>query len=168
MKNIKNLIEAAIFLSTEPISDEELSKKLNISIKDARLAVENLQNDYLNRGIKIVNIGNGYKFITDKNLYNDLKEFVKDKPIKLSSYLLEVLAVVAYNQPITKSEIEHIRGKNSDGAIRSLLEKGLIEVSGRRSTPGRPKVYRTTKNFLYQFKLKSIDNLPNWRNNNDS
>ncbi len=156
----KKLLEAAIFLSQEPVKPEELSEKLKIPAEKVKELLEELSEEYSNRGIILKKVSGGYRFFTAPELSPDLKEFVEDKPVKLSRHLLEVLAIIAYNQPITKREIAMIRGQNPDGAIKSLLEKGLIEVAGRAPTPGRPKLYRTTESFLYHFGLNSLEELP--------
>ena len=156
----KRLVEAAVFLSQEPVKPEELSEKLRIPLERVEEILSQLVEEYRDRGIVIRQVAGGYRFFTAPDLHSELKEFVEDRPIKLSRHLLEVLAIIAYNQPITRKEIALIRGQNPDGAIKSLLEKGLIEVAGRAPTPGRPKLYRTTENFLYHFGLNSISELP--------
>jgi len=133
---------------------------LGFEIEEVKKALEELTKDYAERGIVLKKVAGGYRFFTAPDLSKTLKSFVEDRPVKLSRHLLEVLAVIAYNQPITKKEIVRIRGQNCDGAIKSLLEKGLIEVAGRANTPGRPKLYRTTDAFLYHFGLNSIEELP--------
>jgi segregation and condensation protein B len=160
MGEVKRAIEAAIFLSQEPVSEKVLSEKLGFEIEEVKKALEELTKDYAERGIVLKKVAGGYRFFTAPDLSKTLKSFVEDRPVKLSRHLLEVLAVIAYNQPITKKEIVRIRGQNCDGAIKSLLEKGLIEVAGRANTPGRPKLYRTTDAFLYHFGLNSIEELP--------
>lgn len=156
----KRLLEAAIFLSQDPVRPEELSEKFGIPVDRVEELLEELLKEYSDRGIVLRRVAGGYRFFTASDLSQDLKEFVEDRPVKLSRYLLEVLAVIAYNQPITKKEIAMIRGQNPDGALKSLLEKGLIEVAGRAPTPGRPKLYRTTESFLYHFGLNSLSELP--------
>lgn len=160
MDRVKRLVEAVIFLSQEPVSLKELSSKLEVDEGVLLKVLDELIEEYRERGINIKKVAGGYKFFTAKDLSRDLKEFVEDKPIKLSKHLLEVLAIIAYNQPITKKEIYQIRGQNSDGAIKSLLEKGFIKVVGRASTPGKPKLYGTTDAFLLHFGLNSLDDLP--------
>jgi len=122
MRN-KQVIEAAIFLSQEPVTPEELSEKLNIDKKEVKSILRELQKDYKGRGIELVEIGGGFRFQTSKEVYEHVKPFVEGKPVKLPRNLLEVLAIVAYHQPITKSQISAIRGKNSEGALKSLIDK---------------------------------------------
>ena len=156
----KRLIEAAVFLSQEPVKVEELSEKLKIPAERVRELLEELKGEYSGRGVVLKEVAGGYRFFTSPDLSEQLKEFVEDRPVKLSRHLLEVLAIIAYKQPITRKEIAAIRGQNPDGALKSLLEKGLIEVAGRAPTPGRPKLYRTTEGFLYHFGLNSLEELP--------
>ena len=156
----KRLLEAAVFLSSEPVKAEELSRKLDIPLETVKSLLEELKEEYKDRGIVLKEVAGGYRFFTAPDLSKELKSFTEDRPVKLSRHLLEVLAIIAYRQPITKKEIALIRGQNPDGAIKSLLEKGLIEVAGRAPTSGRPKLYRTTDNFLYHFGINSISELP--------
>ncbi len=160
MEQEKRLIEGAIFLSCEPVSEEELSKKLNLPLEKVKSAISQLVAEYTGRGIVLKRVAGGYRFYTSSDLSSKLKEFVEEKPVKLSYHLLEVLAIIAYNQPITRKRIAQIRGRNPDGALKSLLEKGLIKVVGREDSPGRPKLYGTTRAFLEHFKLPSLRELP--------
>ncbi|WP_456456284.1 SMC-Scp complex subunit ScpB [Thermovibrio sp.] len=160
MEQEKRLIEGALFLSCEPISEEELSKRLNIPVEKVKNALSQLTADYAGRGIVLRKVAGGYRFYTASDLSSKLKDFVEERPVKLSRHLLEVLAVVAYNQPITRKRIAQIRGQNPDGALKSLIEKGLVEVVGRENSPGRPKLYGTTKAFLEHFGLPSLKELP--------
>jgi len=160
MEREKKLVEGALFLSTEPVSEEELSEKLSIPLEKVRLILSELLLDYSDRGIVLKKVAGGYRFFTAPELHHELSRFVEERPVKLSRPLLEVLAIVAYNQPITRKRIAQIRGQNPDGALKSLLEKGLIEVVGREKSPGRPKLYGTTKAFLEHFGLSSLKELP--------
>ncbi|SNR77965.1 SMC-Scp complex subunit ScpB [Desulfurobacterium atlanticum] len=162
MQEIEKIVEAVIFVSEEPVTAEEIAKKLEIEIEEVKLALEKVKQNFANRGIILEEVAEGYKFYTNPEIANFVKRFVEDKPIKLSRHLLEVLAIVAYKQPVSKREIETIRGKTSDGAIKSLLEKRLIEVVGRKKGPGRAKLYGTTKEFLIHFGLKSLKELPSF------
>jgi len=160
MDREKRLVEGALFLSQEPVGEEELSEKLGIPIERVRAALAELSADYADRGIVLRRVAGGYRFFTSPELYSELARFAQERPVKLSRHLLEVLAIVAYNQPITRKRIAQIRGQSCDGALKSLMEKGLVEVAGRDSSPGRPKLYRTTRAFLEHFGLSSISQLP--------
>jgi len=162
MQDIEKIVEAVIFVSEEPVTAEEIAKKLEIEIEKVEETLQNIKEKFKKGGIILEEIGGGYKFYTNPEVSDFVKKFVEDRPIKLSKHLLEVLAIVAYKQPISKKEIETIRGKTSDGAIKSLLEKRLIEVVGRKKGPGRAKLYGTTKEFLIHFGLKSLRELPSF------
>jgi len=159
-KKLKKIVEAIIFVSEEPISAREISDVLSIDEDEIKEVITDLISDYRGRGIEIESIADGFRFTTSEDVSEYVKIFVQDRPIKLSKHLLEVLSIVAYKQPVTRKEILSIRGKNPDGAIKSLLEKGLIKVVGRKKTAGRPKLYGTTKEFLIHFGLSSIKDLP--------
>jgi segregation and condensation protein B len=160
MSELKKLVEAIVFVSPEPVSPKQLAENLGIELEEVEKILEELESEYRDRGIILKKVAGGYRFFTSPNLAPKIKPFIEDKPVKLSRPLLEVLAIVAYNQPITKKEIWQIRGHNPDGAVKSLLEKGLIEVVGRANTPGRPKLYGTTDAFLFHFGLNSLEDLP--------
>jgi len=160
MEREKKLVEGALFLSQEPVSEEELSRRLGIDREKVSLILSELVLDYSERGIVLKKVAGGYRFFTAPELREELAGFVEERPVRLSRHLLEVLAIIAYNQPITRKRIAQIRGQNPDGALKSLLEKGLIEVAGRENSPGRPKLYRTTKAFLEHFGLSSLAELP--------
>ncbi|WP_457681565.1 SMC-Scp complex subunit ScpB [Thermovibrio sp.] len=160
MDREKKLVEASIFLSRNPVSVKELSRRLKVDEEEVLKAVLSLMAEYSDRGIVLKEVAGGYRFFTAPELKEELSEFVEEEPVRLSRNLLEVLAIIAYNQPITKKRIALIRGHNPDGAIKSLLEKGLIEVAGRENSPGRPKLYKTTKAFLEHFGLSSLKELP--------
>jgi len=160
MDREKKLIEGALFLSTEPVTEEELSERLSIPLDKVKLILSELLIDYSDRGIVLKRVAGGYRFFTAPELHGELSRFVEERPVKLSRPLIEVLAIVAYNQPITRKRIAQIRGQNPDGALKSLMEKGLIEVVGREKGPGRPKLYGTTRAFLEHFGLSSLSELP--------
>lgn len=167
----KSVIEALIFSSDEPLSDSEIIRTIKgIDGEDAEISNKNVSDiitelnaEYSDSGrsIRIVNIAGGYLFAT-KEEYSKYLGFLSNEKSKrrLSQAALETLAIIAYKQPITKPEIESIRGVNSDYIIASLLDKKLITISGRAETIGRPLLYSTTKEFLIYFGLSSIKDLP--------
>jgi segregation and condensation protein B len=157
------LVEAILFLEVEPLPLNSLSSISGLS-KDAVLeAVSLLQEEY-NRdyhGLEIIEIGEGFLLSPKKDLWDYLKSrYGKKNETKLSKAALETLSIIAYSQPITKSEIEVIRGVSADGMIRLLLAKNLIKETGKKDAPGKPIQYGTTKEFLKTFRLKSIADLP--------
>ena len=172
MDNIYNsIIEALIFSSDDPISSFELIKAIKgidgediqISNDEVDIAVDELNKCYDTQGISfcIQKIANGYLFATkpDNAKYVGYLSSEKSKR-RLSQAALETLAIIAYKQPITKPELETIRGVNSDYILTTLLEKNLITISGRAETIGRPLLYNTTDEFLKYFGLNKISDLP--------
>ncbi len=128
-----------------------------------RKIIEELSQEYESggRGMRIVEVAGGFQMITANNYAVFLKKLFKDRsPEKLSKPSLESLAIIAYKQPLTRSEIESLRNVNVDGVMKSLLEKNLIRICGRKKIPGRPFVYGTTREFLEHFGLKSLEDLP--------
>jgi len=162
--NVKAVIEAMLFSSEKPLTIEQMRKALDsLSPVEIHIIIEEAQKEYeqSNRGIRIIEIAGGFQMITPPTLATFLKKLYKDKKQeKLSRPALETLAIIAYKQPVTKTEIESLRNVNVDGVMSSLLEKELIRISGRKKIPGRPYVFGTTRQFLECFGLKSLDDLP--------
>ncbi len=172
MDNIyKSIIEALIFASDEPIESADIIKAIKeidgqdteINSKNIEEAVDELNKTYSGdeRPFTIIRIANGFAFAT-KTEYAKYVGYLSNEKSKrrLSNAALETLAIVAYKQPITKPEIEIIRGVNSDYMINTLLEKGLITIKGRADTVGRPLLYTTTSDFLKYFGINRITDLP--------
>lgn len=161
---IKGAVESLIFISDRPISIQEIQNVLEgIDAATIEAIVEELKGEYEKRssGIRIVQVGGGYQMVTSTEYAQFIKKFYKIKHSeKLTMPALETLSIIAYKQPVTKLEIETIRGVNVDGVLKNLLEKGLIKIAGRKEVIGRPFVYATTRNFLEYFGLNSLDELP--------
>lgn len=163
---LKHMVEAIIFASTEPIPPDkilECIQREGIGKTDIKDAVDELNKEFIEqkRSIRIVKIAGGYQFATHPQFDKWVSRlFAQKAEKKLSQSGLEVLAIVAYRQPITRSEIEKIRGVNADWTIRSLMEKNLITVVGREEAPGKPLLFGTTKGFLEHFGLFDIGELP--------
>jgi segregation and condensation protein B len=161
---IKAVVEALIFASPHPVTQRELGQVLNGIPREAwRAALAELQSDYARegRGLQLVEVAAGYQ-ITTRPEYNDwIRELVDpQKPTRLSIQALETLAVIAYKQPATLPEVIELRGVKSGGVIKTLLEKRLIKIMGRKEVVGRPILYGTTKEFLLHFGLKDLTELP--------
>lgn len=161
---MKAVIEGLLFISgDEGLSLEEISNVLEISEDETKELIEKLNDDYQkDRGISIEYLGNHYKLTTKpehKQYYEKLVQDEKNK--KLSDSALEVLSIIAYNEPLSRANIDDIRGVNSSYVIRKLLLSGLIEDKGRSETPGRPILYGVTPKFLDYFGLGSTNDLPN-------
>jgi len=153
------LLEAMLFASAEPLDEATLRKKLPDGV-DVKAALAYLQSDYANRGVNLVHIGNKWTFRTATDLaWLMTRESTETR--KLSRAAIEMLAIIAYHQPVTRAEIEEIRGVvTSKGTLDVLLETGWIRPRGPRKTPGRPLTFGTTEAFLGQFNLEALGDLP--------
>jgi len=153
------LLEAMLFASAEPLDENTLRKKLPDGV-DVKAALARLQADYASRGVNLVKIGNKWSFRTATDLaWLMTRETTETR--KLSRAAIEMLAIIAYHQPVTRAEIEQIRGViTSKGTLDVLLETGWIRPRGRRKTPGRPLTFGTTEQFLSQFNLEALGDLP--------
>ncbi|HPN66365.1 MAG TPA: SMC-Scp complex subunit ScpB [Candidatus Omnitrophota bacterium] len=164
LSEAKKIIEALLFTSEKPITIEQMKEVLEeVEAKDIKAALAELQTEYetLGRSFKVYEVAGGYQMVTAPEFADYLKKFyrVKSKD-KLTKPALETLAIVAYRQPITKADIEDIRGVNVDGVIKTLADRQLIKITGRKDAPGRPILYGTTKEFLDRFGLSSLNELP--------
>ena len=159
-KTDKNLVEAILFSASEPLDISTIKSKMK-SGTDVMKILYQLQKDYSERGINLVNLANKWSFRTSGDLSNKLKkEIIVQK--KLSKAAIETLAIIAYHQPVTRSEIEEIRGVSfSTGTLEILFELEWVKPNGRKNIPGKPLLYVTTDKFLNHFNINSIDDLPN-------
>ena len=161
MKNKeKNLIEAILFSAKEPLDVNTIKSKVKTGTDVLKILYE-LQQDYSERGVKLVNLVNKWSFRTSEGLSDKLKkEIIIQK--KLSKAAIETLAIIAYHQPVTRSEIEEIRGVSfSSGTLEILFELGWVKPNGRKEIPGKPLLYVTTEKFLNHFNINSLEDLPN-------
>lgn len=162
--NRKSVIEALLLASEKPLPLEQIRVVLdNLDALETRRLVEELKVEYeqSNRGMRIAEIAGGFQMITAAVFAPFLKKLFKDRNAeKLSKPALETLAIIAYKQPLTRTEIELLRNVNVDGVVKSLVDKNLIRIAGRKKAPGRPCVYGTTRQFLEHFGLKSLEDLP--------
>lgn len=163
MKNIKYAIEGILFAAGEPVKASKLAVVLDCAVDDIRAAVKDLKEEYDRdeRGLNIIEILDGYQICSRPEYYTYIQEILGEQRNQpLSNAAMEALAIIAYKQPITRGQIERIRGVNSDGCVNRLYERGLIEEAGRLDAPGRPILYATTPTFLRCFGLKSPQELP--------
>lgn len=161
--NIKGIIECILFAAGDPISLKELSEIVEINDKRVKKIIEDMNFDYRvsNRGLYIIEFNSKYQLSTKPEYGFYVKKLVKPEGRQnLSQAALETLAIIAYKQPITRIDVDELRGVRSDRAIATLLEKGLIKESGRLETVGRPILYGTTEEFLKYFGFKNIKELP--------
>lgn len=157
------IIEALVFVADEPITVKLLAEVLDEDAESVLAAVEELKNEYGAResGLMIREIAGGWQIATRTEFHEEVRKFLKTRPsAKLSLASLETLAVIAYKQPVTVPEILEIRGVQSASAIKTLLEKRLIVTKGHKETVGRPMMYGTSKEFMIQFGLKDLTELP--------
>jgi len=164
-ENLKALIEAILFVAPEPVPLEGILKALAGEDRErVKALLEALAAEYQRpeHGLQIRQVAGGYKFYTKPEHHEVLRQFVKSlkPPIRLSRAALETLAVIAYRQPVTGPEIDEIRGVDCGGVLHTLLEKKLIVTAGRKSVVGRPILYRTAREFLMQFGLSDVSELP--------
>ena len=160
----KAIIEGLLFIAEAPMTVADLAKIVAISEGDVRDIVAMLQEEYGqgDKGIVLREVGGGYQFSTAPIVAPYIDKIYSEKKTKLSHAAYETLAIIAYKQPVTRSQIEYIRGVKSDGPIQQLLLRGLIEEQGRLDQPGRPVVFGTTVAFLVAFGLKRIEYLPKY------
>lgn len=168
LQHIKGAIEAILFVNERPVSFEQIKKALEtIGAGDVKKAIAELNTEYEERksGMHIVEIAEGYQMLSNPAYVTYVRNLFKTKhKEKLSKPALETIAIIAYKQPVTRADIEIIRGVNSDGVVNHLLNKELIKVIGRKDVAGKPFMYGTNKQFMEYFGLKSMDVLPKLEN----
>ena len=158
---MSNIIEAILFaVGEEGLSKDEIANILEIDEEKVEKELNNLQELYKDRGIELKLLGNKYKLITKVEYKDYIKKLTDVVSNNLSKSALETLAIIAYNEPITRIQIDDIRGVNSSQMIRNLISKGFIEDIGRSDLPGKPMLYKTTNHFLDYFNLSSKEDLP--------
>jgi len=155
-------LEALLFVAKDPLRAEKIAEIMEISEENIHELVETLQERYADQlsGLVLIELDNGYKIGTKPSMARYIEVLYKQPTQTLSNAALEVLSIVAYKQPLTRGEIDFIRGVHSDTALATLVEKGLIKEIGRKDSPGRPILYGTTDVFLLHFGLKSLSDLP--------
>jgi len=163
MEDLKNIIESLLFVADEPLTLDRI--KDVIELDDRKLirdTLHELQADYESRTNAFVlrEVAGGYQFRSRSEYVPWIKKLIQPKPARLSKAALETLAIIAYKQPVIRSDIEQLRGVDCGGVLRMLMERNLIRVLGRKEIPGRPIIYATTKQFLEVFDLKNLKDLP--------
>ena len=155
------LLESVLFVASGPVAVSRLATTLDVTVAAARTLLHDLEKLYQGRGLRLQWTGDAVQLTTAPEASAVVERFLGlEVTSRLSRAALETLAVVAYMQPVTRPQIDDIRGVNSDAALRTLLSKGLIEEEGRQETPGRPIIYGTTPEFLQHFGLTSLEKLP--------
>ena len=160
---IKAIIENILLAADQPISETQFKNLLGDEVEKVsfKSVLEELVDGYSSRNLQILQVAEGYQLCTRHDYSDWVRKFLKfDKTTKLSQPSLDTLAIIAYKQPLTKAEFEEIRGVDSSGVVRTLLEKKVISPGGRKKVPGRPIMYRTTRKFLEYFGLRDLSDLP--------
>jgi len=160
----KRIVEAILFVSNKPITIEQAKDVLEgVDGREIRRLIYELKGEYEKEGrsFQVTEVAGGFQMVTHSTYSPWLKKLYKNRQKnRLSRAALESLAIIAYRQPISRAEIEAIRGVNAEGVLATLLEKGLVKITGRRETVGRPLIYGTTREFLEYFGLNSLKELP--------
>jgi len=160
---LKSIIENVLLAADQPVNAGELQKLfLNTAEKnDLQSILDELKEEYQSRNLQILEVADGYQLCTRHELNDWIRKFLKlDRSSRLSQPSLDALSIIAYKQPLTRQELDDIRGVDSSGVIKTLLEKKVIAPAGRKKVPGRPIMYRTTQKFLEYFGLKDLSDLP--------
>ena len=163
IEKLQSAIEAILFAMGDSVELEKLASAIGHDEETTKKLIHNMMDKYeaADRGIRIIELDNAYQLCTKKEMYEYLIRVAKQpKRYVLTDVLLETLSIIAYKQPVTKLEIEKIRGVKSDHAVNKLVEYGLVEETGRLDAPGRPLLFGTTEEFLRRFSVHSLDELP--------
>lgn len=165
-ENQKQIVEALIVAAEEPVSAARLADVVpGLTPAKARDLVAELGREYeeQHRAFEIWEVAGGYQIRTRQDFAPYLRQLQKERPLRLSRAALETLAVIAYRQPVTRAEIEHVRGVDVGAVLRSLVDRKLVRIAGHREVPGRPMLYGTSRRFLEVFGLSKLDDLPTLR-----
>lgn len=156
------LAEALIFAADGPIKAERMAEALEIPLAEIKEAIEALEVDYAERprGFFLQEVAGGYQLRTRPEYADYLRKLGRSRPFRFSRPALESLAIIAYRQPVTRSEIEYLRGVDSGSVLKTLLEKRLVRILGKKDVPGKPMIYGTTREFLELFGLPDLSSLP--------
>jgi segregation and condensation protein B len=160
---MKMVLETALLTSQEPLAVTDLKKLFDeeVSADSIRIVLKELQADWQNRGIELAHVASGWRFQARAEFQKYLDRLNPEKPPRYSRAVMETLAIIAYKQPVTRGDIEEIRGVNVSSQILKALEaRGWIDVVGQKEVPGRPELFATTKNFLDDLNLRSLEELP--------
>jgi segregation and condensation protein B len=160
---LKGLIEALIFVSDRPLELKEVARGARIDRARAAELIEEIRKEYEGKGLRLDEVGGGYTFRSSPVYAERVRQYLALRPVRLSRAQLETLAIVAYRQPITRPEIDDVRGVDSGPVLKGLLERDLVRIIGKKDEPGRPMLYGTTPSFLEAFSLKSLRDLPTLR-----
>jgi segregation and condensation protein B len=160
--SLKSIVESLIFVSDVPLTLDRLCSVLEEHDRgEIRAALDSLRDDYgRERGIFLDEVAGGYQFRSRPENADYLRRLTRSKTVKFSQSALETLAIIAYRQPITRAEVEYLRGVDCGGVLKTLLEKKLLKILGKKDIPGKPLIYGTSRDFLELFNLKNLASLP--------
>jgi len=161
--HLRGLLEALVFVSDKPVTSNELARVASAPLKQVKEVMGELKQGYAHRGIELDEVAGGWLFRTNLQFAPFVRELTSERPVRLSRAQIETLAIVAYRQPVTRPEIDDIRGVDSGATLKLLLERDLVRILGKKDEPGRPLLYGTTSQFLEFFGLKSLKELPTLR-----
>ena len=170
MDNLKAIIESLLFVAETPLKIEKIKSVLEITDRQPiRDALTSLAEDYESgkRGFFLAEVAGGFQIRTRPEYSQWVRRLKETRPARLSRAAMETLSIVAYKQPVLRSDVEYLRGVDSGGTLRTLLERGLIRILGRKDLPGRPIIYGTTRQFLELFDLKDLNELPSLKDLTD-
>ena len=160
---LRGALEALVFASDAPIKTKDLAKLASAQVQPVTEALAELHQEYARRGIHLEEVAGGWVFRTSARYAPFVRDLTKQRPVRLSRAQVETLAIIAYRQPITRPEIDDVRGVDSGPVLKALLERDLVRILGKRDEPGRPLIYGTTTGFLEFFGLRSLKDLPTLR-----
>ena len=159
-ETLKNVLESLIFVSDGPVTAKRLARAARSTIAEVQPLLDELVGDYQHRGVHLYYVAGGYQYRSARETSDFVKTLIAPKPVRLTRAQLETLAIIAYRQPITRPEVDDVRGVDSGSSLKVLTDRGLVKILGRKDEPGRPLVYGTTPQFLEFFGLGSLKDLP--------
>ncbi|OEU51852.1 MAG: SMC-Scp complex subunit ScpB [Desulfuromonadales bacterium C00003096] len=167
--DLKAVIEGLLLVADGPLRPDRIALILEIEVGQAKILLQELQEDYAHssRGFALQLVDGGFQFRTRPEHAEWIRRFRKSRPFRFSRAALETLAIVAYRQPVTRAEIDYLRGVDSGGVVRTLLDKRLIRILGKKDIPGKPLIYGTSREFLELFGLRDLTGLPTLKEFND-
>jgi len=162
-KHLRGLVEALVFASDQPIRPAEIAKLAQAPARQIKEVLQELSTEFAGRGIQLEEVAGGYSFRTNVAYAPFVRDLIGQKPVKLTRAQLETLSIVAYRQPVTRPDLDDVRGVDCGPVLRTLLERDLVRILGKKDEPGRPILYGTSAGFLQLFGLSSLKDLPTLR-----
>lgn len=159
-RHLKTVVESLVFVAEKPISAQDIARVARADLREVRKLLHELHDEYQGRGVQLDEIAGAWQFRSSVANAPFVRELLQAKPVRLSRAQVEALSIIAYRQPITRPEVDEVRGVDSGSAMKILLERGLVRHIGRREEPGRPLLYGTTSQFLEFFGLRNLRDLP--------